>query len=303
MVGTTGMDWEGFKSRVEKSNIKDKDLILRVLSMYTDHDQRMKEIKALSYTYKELASEILPKLRRAIIVMNAEKKSPTDEQITALVSSDPGNLTVEELLYAATLSNDMNQKLSIYKTAAKQYPDDWRCPNDIGYIELMQNNLTDAKMQFEKADQLSPNNAIVQNNLGVIAHLNGNRNEAMQYFKKATGAGSEVAYNMGLIDIQTGNYSDAVSNMGSFHTFNMALAKLLNNDNEGAKSTLDASDNNSAIAYYLKAIIAARTNNKSEMISDLKMAINKDESLKQQAKTDCEFIKYRSDNDFKSLTD
>ena len=302
MVGTSGMDWEGFKSRVEKSNVKDKDLILRVLSMYTDHDQRMKEIKALSLTYKELATEILPKLRRAIVVMNAEKKSPTDEQITSLASSSPESLTIEELLYAATLTKDMNQKLSIYKTAAKEYPNDWRCSNDIGYIEVMQNNLTDARMQFEKAEQLSPSNPIVQNNLGVIAHLNGNRKDAVKYFKNAGGAGPEVTYNMGLINIQTGNYSDAVSNMGSFNTFNLALAKLLNNDYVGANSTLDASNNNSAIAYYLKAIIAARTNNKSEMIRDLTTALSKDESLKQMVKTDCEFINYRSDNDFKSIT-
>lgn len=302
-VGTTGMDWGGFKTLVEESNLKDKDVILRVLSMYSDHDQRMKELKDLSATYVTLARKILPKLRRAIIVMNAEKKSPTDEQITALVSSNPQSLTIEELLYAATLTNDMNQKLSIYKTAAKQYPNDWRCPNDIGYIEVLQNNLTDAKIQFESANQLSPNNAIVQNNLGVIAHLNGNREEAMRYFKNATGAGSDVAYNMGLIDVQTGNYSDAVSNMSSFNTFNTALAKLLNNDTEGAKSTLDASNNTSAIAYYLRAIIAARTNNEPEMITDLKTAINKDASLKQQIKTDCEFIKYRTNTDFKSITD
>jgi tetratricopeptide (TPR) repeat protein len=196
----------------------------------------------------------------------------------------------------------MNQKLSIYKTAAKEYPNDWRCSNDIGYIEVMQNNLTDARMQFEKAEQLSPSNPIVQNNLGVIAHLNGNRKDAVKYFKNAGGAGPEVTYNMGLINIQTGNYSDAVSNMGSFNTFNLALAKLLNNDYVGANSTLDASNNNSAIAYYLKAIIAARTNNKSEMIRDLTTALSKDESLKQMVKTDCEFINYRSDNDFKSIT-
>lgn len=302
-VGTTGMDWEGFKTRVEESKIKDKALILRVLSMYTDHDQRMKEIKALSLTYKELAESVLPKLRRAIIVLNAEKKSPTDEQIKSLVTSDPSSLTVEEILYAATLTNDLNRKLDIYKIAAKQYPNDWRCSNDIGYIEVMQNNLGEAKMEFEKAGQLSPNNPVVQNNLGVIAHLNGNRNEAMQYYKNASSAGPDVAYNMGIIDIQTGNYSEAVSNMGTFNTFNAALAKVLNNDPEGAKSTLDASNNTTAIAYYLKAIIAARTGNKPEMINDLKTAVAKDASLKAQLKTDCEFIKYSDDADFKSLMD
>ncbi len=300
-VGATGMDWDGFKTRVEESKIKDKALILRVLSMYNDHDQRMKEIKALSLTYKELAESVLPKLRRAIIVLDAEKKSPTDEQIKSLATSDPASLTEEELLYAATLTNDLNRKLDIYKTTAKQYPNDWRCANNIGYVEVIQNNLADAKIQFKKAGQLSTNNPVVQNNLGVIAHLNGNRNEALQYYKNASSAGPDVAYNMGIIDIQTGNYPDAVSNMSSFNTFNTTLAKVLNNDPEGAKSTLDASSNNSAITYYLKAIIAARTGNKSEMMNDLKTALAKDPSLKAQLKTDCEFIKYSNDADFKSL--
>jgi predicted Zn-dependent protease len=302
-IGTTGMDWEGFKTRLEESTIKDKELILRVLSMYTDHDQRMKQIKSLALTYKELAETILPKLRRAIIVLNAEKKSPSDEQLKSLASSNPESLTVEELLYAATLTNELNQKLNIYKAAEKKYPDDWRCANDIGYIEEQQNNLTDAQMQFEKAEQLSHNNPIVQNNLGVIAHLNGNRNEAVKYFKSAAGAGKDVAYNLGLIDIQNGNYSDAVANMGSSGTFNSALAKFLNNDMEGAKSTLETSGNTSAIAYYLKAVIAARTDNKHEMMEDLKVALNKDASLKPQMETDCEFIKYKNDADFKSVID
>jgi Flp pilus assembly protein TadD len=302
-VGTTGMDWEGFKTRVEESKIKDKELILRILTMYSDHDQRMKEIKNLAATYTELAENILPKLRRAIIVLNAEKKSPSDEEIKSLAASKPESLTEEELLYAATLTTDLNQKLAIYKTAARLYQNDWRCPNDIGYIEVLQNNLMDAQVQFQKAGQLSPSNPIVQNNLGVIAHLNGNRTEAMNYYKSATSAGSDVSYNMGLLDIQTGNYADAVSNTGSFNTFNVALAKVLNNDPEGAKAALDASNNTSAIAYYLKAIIAARTNNKSEVMEDLKIAINKDASLKQQALNDCEFAKFKDETDFKSVID
>ncbi|MGP8216463.1 MAG: tetratricopeptide repeat protein [Bacteroidia bacterium] len=300
-MGTTGMDWEGFKTKVEESKIKDKDLILRVLSMYSDHDQRMKEIKNMLKTYVELADDVLPKLRRAIIILNAEKKSPTDDQLKSLAVTNPESLTVEELLYTATLTNDLSQKLSIYKTAAKQFPNDWRCANNIGYVEVMQNNLADAKEQFMKAGQLSQNNAVVENNLGVIAHLNGKRSEALKYYKSAASAGPDVAYNMGLIDIQMGNYSDAVSNMGSANTFNAALAKLLSNDVAGAKSTLDASNDNSAVAYYLKAIIAARTNNKTEMISNLRTALNKDASLKQQIQTDCEFIKYKDDADFKSV--
>jgi tetratricopeptide (TPR) repeat protein len=300
-IGVTGMDWEGFKTRVEESKIKDKDLILRVLSMYTDHDQRMKEIKNMSKTYVELADDVLPKLRRAVIVLNAEKKSPTDDQLKSLVSTNPQGMTVEELLYAAALTSDLSLKLNIYRTAAKQYPTDWRCANDIGYVEVMQNNLTDAQAQFQKANQLSPNNPIVQNNMGVVAHLSGNSKAALKYYKSATAAGPEVSYNIGLMDIQTGNYADAMSSLGSAKTFNVALAELLNNDVSGAKSTLDASNDNSAMAFYLRAIIAARTNNKTEMINNLKTALSKDASLKDKIKTDCEFIKFKDDMDFKSV--
>lgn len=300
VMGTTGMDWDGFKTKVQESNIKDKDLILRVLSMYTDHDQRMKEIKNMSKTYVELADDILPKLRRSVVVLNAEKKSPTDEQLKALVASNPQSLTVEELLYAATLMSDLGQKLNIYQMAAKQYPSDWRCFNNIGYIEVMQNNLSGANEEFMKANQLSPNNPVIQNNLGAVAHIGGNISEAMKYFKNANNAGPEVNYNMGLIDVQKGNYADATGMMGSFSTFNSALAKLLNNDVSGAKAIADGLTDNNAMTYYLKAIIAARSNNKTELVNDIKTALNKDASLKQQIKTDCEFVKYKDDADFKA---
>jgi hypothetical protein len=299
-VGTTGMDWDGFKNKVEASSIKDKDLIIRVLSMYTDHDQRMKEIKNMSKTYTELANDILPKLRRAIIIMNAQKNSRTDAQLSALSMSHPDSLSVEELLYAATLTTDMNQKLSIYKAAEKQYASDWRCANNAGYAEMMLNKTSDAAADFATADRLSPSNPMVQNNLGIVARWNGDRKGAMAYYAKATGAGNEVAYNMALVDIQTGNYADASKNVGSYNTFNAALAKVLNGDLSGATSTLDASGDQSALAFYLRAIIAARSSDKTGMVTDLKAATNKDASFKATAQTDCEFLKYKNDADFKA---
>jgi tetratricopeptide (TPR) repeat protein len=299
-VGVTGLDWDGFKTEVQQSQIKDKDLILRVLSMYSDHDQRMKEIKNMSATYTVLADKILPRLRRAIIILNAEKKGRTDAQLSQLATSHPDSLNLEELLYSATLTKDMNTKLSIYKAAEKQNPGDWRAANDIGYAEMMLNKVSDAEAEFHKADGLSANNPVVQNNLGVVARWKGDRKTAMDYFKKASSAGPDVAYNMGLVDIQNGNYTDAVGNVGSNNTFNAALAKVLNNDVAGAKTTLDAANDQDAIASYLMAVISARSGDKSNMISNLKAAINKDASLKQMASTDCEFIKFKDDADFKS---
>jgi len=299
-VGTTGLDWDGFKNAVQASDMKDKDLILRVLSMYTDHDQRMKEIKNMAATYTQLADKILPKLRRSIILVNAEKKSRTDAQISQLATSHPDSLSLEEILYAGTLTTDVNQKASIYMAAEKQYPSDWRTSNDVGYAEMMQNKLSDAEAEFHKADGLSANNPVIQNNLGVVARWKGDRSGAMEDFKKASSAGPDVAYNMGLVDVQLGNYADAVGNVGSNNTFNASLAKLLNGDAPGAKSTLDGSNDQSAIASYLRAVIAARNSDKNDMVSNLKTAINKDASLKTMASTDCEFIKYKDDADFKA---
>jgi Flp pilus assembly protein TadD len=298
-VGTTGLDWDGFKNAVQSSDMKDKDLILRVLSMYSDHDQRMKEIKNMAATYTQLADKILPKLRRAIIIVNAEKKSRTDAQLSQLATTHPDSLSLEELLYSATLTTDMNQKLAIYKSAEKQNPNDWRAANNVGYAEMMQNKASDAEAEFHKADGLSANNAVVQNNLGVVSRWKGDRKTAMDYYKKASSAGPDVAYNMALVDIQDGNYADAVGNVGNNNTFNASLAKLLNNDAAGAKSTLDAANDQDAIASYLQAVIAARNGDKANMVSNLKTAINKDASLKQMASTDCEFIKFKDDADFK----
>ncbi len=300
-VGTTGLDWDGFKTQVQNSNIKDKDLILRVLLMYPDHDQRMKEIKNMTVTYTELADNILPHLRRAIILLHAEKKSRSDAQLSMLATSHPDSLSVEELLYSATLTTDMNQRLSIYKSAEKMYPNDWRCANNAGYAEMMLNKPSDAATDFQQADHLSPNNPAVQNNLGVVARWKGDRKGAMDYYTKAAGAGMEVTYNIGLIEIQNGKYSNAATDAAGFSTFNSALAKVLNNDLTGAISTLDASNDQSAMAFYLRAIIGARrTGDKTGMIGNLKSAISKDASLKKMAQTDCEFIKYRDDADFKA---
>ncbi|MGP8214788.1 MAG: tetratricopeptide repeat protein [Bacteroidia bacterium] len=297
-TGTTGMDWDGFRNAVQASDIKDKDLIIRVLSMYTDHDQRMKEIKNMSKTYVELADHILPRLRRAIIQLNAEKMSRTDAQISQLATSHPDSLSVEELLYAATLTTDMNQKLSIYMAAEKQYPNDWRCSNNVGYIEMMQNKLSDAAGEFQKAAGLAPNNTSVINNMGVVARWKGDRKTAMDDFKKS--GTPEATYNMGLVDIQTGNYADAATNVGSNNTFNAALAKLLNNDIPNAKAALDGSNLDNAWVSYLRAVIAARAGDKNDLVNQLKAAINKDATLKTQAQSDCEFLKFVNDPDFKA---
>ena len=299
---TTAEDWDGFKKEMEASSIADKDLILRVLTMYPDGEAREREIKNLSKTYTEVADKILPKLRRAVLTLNADEKSRTDEQIKALAAISADSLSVEEVLYAATLTTDLNAKLAIYKKAEAKYSKDWRTSNNVGMICLMQNKLNDAETFLKKADALSANNAVVTNNLGIVASRKGDRAGAMELYKKATSAGPEVSYNMGIIEIKNGNYASAVSNFGSYDTFNAALAKLLNKNNESAMSTLDNSaDKDAAVSFYLKAIAGARQDKADVLNNNLKTAIQKDASFKAMAKDDAEFIKFRENADFKAM--
>ena len=288
-----GEDWKGFKKAMQASDIKDKDLILRVLEMYQDVQKREQEIKNLAETYTVLKDEILPELRRSQIALSIDKVGKSDEQIAQLASDSAKGLNVEELLYAATLTDDLNKKLEIYKKAAKIYPDDWRGHNNAGYVKLMQNDVSAAKSYFEAAQSKASNNPIVMNNLGVIARLNGDRNAAMDYYNKANGAGDEVNYNKGIVNILNGNYDAATSNFSSFNSVNKALAQILAGSADQAVRTIDDSDEKTtAKAYYLKAIAGARTNNKELVMNNLKTAISKDPSMKDRAMKDAEFIDY-----------
>jgi len=301
---TVAEDWPGFQDEVSKSSIKDKDLILRVLSQYPDGEKREQEIKNMSETYEELKKDILPSLRRSVVTVNAIKHNRTDEQILNFARTAPDSLSLEESLYAATLTTDLNEKLTFYKNAERKYPTDWRCANNVGCIYLQQNKLADAKAAFGRAAALSANNPIIMNNQAICMRWEGDRKTARETFNKAKSAGPEVAYNLGLCDIQDGKYADALTNFGANTTFNVALAKVLSGDLDGALSTIDkSSEKEDALSYYLKAIIGARKGNKDMLINNLRTAISKDASLKAKAKTDVEFLKYRDDAEFKGLVD
>ncbi|MCB0482336.1 MAG: hypothetical protein KDC83_12975 [Flavobacteriales bacterium] len=295
-----GEDWDGFKTAMASSDIADKELILRVLSMYPDGEKREQEIKNMAATYVELADKILPGLRRAQIVVKADEKARTDEEITKLLKSDPTQLSVEEVLYGATLTQDLNEKMRIYGIAKSQFPKDWRGANNVGYIYVLQNNMSAAKGEFDAAAAAGGTN-IVKNNQGVVALFEGNTAAADDAFKAASGAGPEVNYNMGIIAVKKGDYSTAVSKFGSETTLNAGLAKMLNGDNEGAVKAIDASaDKDSAAGLYLKAVAAARGGNADGAVSNLKNAIAKDGGLKKKAANDAEFVKLRENEAFKS---
>jgi Flp pilus assembly protein TadD len=296
-------DWEGFKALMEKSTVPDKEMILRILTTYSDLDKREQEIKNIAKAYTEISDQILPDLRRSKISVKAEKLAKTDDVLKTMSTSQADSLTVEELLYSANLyQGDMNTQMNIYNNVVRIYPNDWRGPNNIGGIYLAQNKLNDAEAQFQKADKLSANNPVVQNNLGVVARWKGDRKAAATYYANAGSAGPEVGYNKGILAILDGNYSEAVSNFGSENTFNAALAKLLAGNYDAAASTIDASkDKDSAMGYYLKAIVGARKKDTAMMNNNLKSAIAKDASLKSMAKDDREFVKFADNADYKAI--
>jgi hypothetical protein len=295
----TAQDWDGFQELVSKSNIQDKELILRVLSMYKDPEQRENEIKNISSVYKTLADEILPQLRRSRLTLNYEIIGKSDEEIAQLAASNPSELNIEELLYAATLTNDAAKKVSIYTQVTKQFPNDYRGYNNLGLLAYKGGDFPGAESFFKKANSIK-SAPEVNMNLGLIALKKGDKAAAESYFGKASGT-PELNESLGNLYIAQGQYDRAVNAFGSAKTNSAALAQILAKDYNKAKSTLDAVQAPDAYTDYLKAVLGARTNNASIVTSNLKNAIAKDASLAQQAAKDLEFAKYATDSAFTGL--
>ena len=298
---STAEDWEGFKSLVEASTIEDKDLILRVLSMYSDPVVREKEIKNISATYKVLADDILPQLRRSDITVKVDRIGYSDEEIIDLVTNNPDTLNVEELLYGANLIEGYEAKAAVYKKTTEKYPECYRAFNNLGYVNILMGNLADAKVALEKANELKEGDAIITNNLGVIALMEGDKETAQKHFLNATDAGNSVDYNMGIIKIMDGEYEAAVNYFQNHKSFNTALAMLLAGKNDTANKTIDVVEKESPMNYYLKAVINARIGNEAAVLENLKTAIEKDAELIQMAKTDLEFRNYFENEAFKAI--
>ena len=290
-----GEDFAGFEAELAKNTTmkqEDKDLILRVLKMYPDPATRETEMRNLGKSFTTLDKDIFPKLRRAEIKVVYDLTGYSDEELKTISKAEPQKLTLEELLFTASLTEDLNEKLRLYKEAEIKDPSDWRAANNVGAALYKQGKINEAKAQFEKANG-KKDNPISKNNLGAVAGVNGDRAKAAQLFGQANGAGSEVSYNKGIIAIQNAKYADAVSSFGSDASFNKALAQLLNGSADAATKTIDASaDKESAQGYYLKAVAAAREDKLDAVVSNLKSAIAKDGSLKAKAAKDREFLKY-----------
>ncbi len=298
----TPEDWEGFKEKVEESNIQDKELILRVLSMYNDPEVREREIRNLSETFTALADDILPQLRRAKMLTSVDLVGKTDEELMSLATSDPASLNPAELLYAATLFEDLDEQLSVYNSFIKVYPNDWRGPNNAGYILVKQMKYDEAKPMFEKAETLENDEPVIKNNLGAIALKENNLEDAETLFGAAAGAGDEVNYNLGIISIKKADYSQAVSYFRQFQDVNTGLAKILSGDNNGALRDLEAFDRPDCfMKEYLKAVIGARTARENLLFDSLEEACEINPEMKEKAKTDLEFAKYFDDSRFQEI--
>jgi len=298
---TTPEDWDGFKSEVEKSKIQDKDLILRVLSMYADPDVREKEIKNMSAAFEVLKTDVLPKLRRSKMIVSTDKVGRSDEQILAQMRTDPKALSLEEMLKAGTLTKDLNEQLKFYQATAENYPKCIRAANNVGCSFMALGKTDDAIAAFEKAKAIQ-NNDVIKNNLGFCSLVKGDMVKAEEYFNSMTTSTAESKWGLGVIAITKGEYDKAVNLFGTEPCYNLALALALKGDNNKAKLTLDSMKDlcKCGKPSYLKAVIGARLDDRNYMLNNLREAIGFKADWKAYAKTDLEFAKFFNDDTFKS---
>lgn len=283
----TAQDWEGFQELVQASNIQDKDVILRVLSMYKDPEEREQQIKNMSESFQELAEGILPQLRRARMTINYEVIGRDDEQIMAQYKEDPTQLSLEELIYAATLTDNADEQEQIYKTAIAQYPNDCRAYNNVAAIEYAKGNYSEAMTYARKAQAVSGSNSETNANLGLLALQAGDVQTAEGYIAKATDC-ANLNEIVGNLHLAQGNYAQAESDFQGVNSNSAALAQILNKNYAAANTTLSNVKNPDAMTDYLKAIVCARQGNNTEAASALRSAITKDPSLAAYAANDLE---------------
>lgn len=288
-----GEDWEGFKKAMRASEIADKDLILRVLEMYSDKNKREDEIKNIAKTYSEIEERILPDLRRSQVAITYTVSGYTDEELMDMGKNNADMLTVEELLFAATLFDDPNDKLEVYQNTTRVHADDFRGHNNVGVTLMALGRMKQAGEAFGAAQTLNPGNGIVQTNAGALARQNGDMNAAETAYGKASGS-TELSYNKGVLAIAQGNYGRAISSMGNNTTLNLALAKILNDDANGARTTLENSGNDSAMASYMLAICAARLKDNAGVKKNIDAALAKDPTLRARAQNDLEFRNHKA---------
>ena len=285
----TAQDWDGFQKLVAASNLQDKEVILRVLSMYEDPQEREQQIRNMSAGFRELADGILPELRRSRLIINYETIGRSDEQIKAQYSEDASKLSADELLYSATLDEPVAKQEEIYKKTAEIYPNDNRAFNNVAALEFAKGNNDAAKEYLAKAVNAKSDAAEANANKGLVALLEGNTAEAQNHIAKATGA-NDLNKALGALNIANGKYAQAEQNFNGVNSNTAALAQILNKNYAGAISTLNGVKNKTGVTDYLLAIANARQGNNDAASSYLKSALQKDPSLASYAANDLELI-------------
>ncbi len=297
----TAEDWAGFQKAMEASNIQDKELVLRVLSMYTDPEEREAQIKNLSAVYKTIADEILPALRRSRLILTTDLIGKSDEEIAALAKNDPRALSVDELLYSATLTQDADEKMALYTKATELFPQDYRAYNNIGMLYFAQGQVSEARRSFAKALQLAPADPDVNYNAGITAMAENDLVQAEQYLGKAAGTKGDLKAAMGTLYTMKGDYNSAKTAYGNEATNNAAVQQILNEDYAAARQTLARVANPNATTAYLAAVVGARTNDREAVYSNLKVAVQRNTQMKAKAQADIEFAKYQADEQFQAI--
>ena len=296
----TAEDWEGFQKAMENSNMQDKDLVLRVLSMYSDPEEREAQIKNLSSVYGTIAEEILPALRRSRLILTTDLIGKSDDEIREIAKNDPAQLSVEELLYAATLTNDKAEKKELYAKAANIY-NDYRAWNSLGQLFFEEGNIAEARRCYGHALEIQPNDPDVNFNAGVAALADNDLDKAEEFFGKAAGTKANLNAALGTLYTKKGDYAAAKKAYGETATNNAAVQQILDENYAAASQTLANIKEPNATTAYLKAIVGARTNDKAAVIENLKAAVAQDAQLKARAAQDIEFAKFAEDAEFQAI--
>lgn len=295
----TAEDWEGFQKAMENSNIQDKELVLRVLSMYSDPEEREAQIKNLASVYTNIAEDILPALRRSRLILTTDLIGKSDDEIMKLMKEDPAQLSVEEMLYAATLTNDPAEKKAIYKKVTEQYPNDLRGWNNLGMCCFEEGNTADARRCFDKALAIDANNADANYNAGIAAMADGDLKKAEAHLGKAAGTKGNLSAAMGTLYTMKGDYAKAKKAYVE-PSNNAALQLILNEDYAGARKMLSEIKKPNTVTSYLKAIVGARTNDREAVYTNMEDAM-RNRSLKDRVQTDIEFAKFAEDERFQTI--
>ncbi len=303
LKNATPEDWAGFEKLVRESNLEEKDMIVRVIQMNSDVDQREKEFRNMTKVFKELEDVIHPKLRRSEFKVNITLIGHTNEEIKNLVDADIDSLKQEELLYAATLyPENLEKQRDIYTNYTEKFQADWRGHNNVGAVQFELGNVDAARTAFEKA-KAAKANATVFNNMGAVELISGNIEAAEENLKSATGV-KQASNNLGIIKIKQGEYETAANYFGDNCSFNSALANVLAGDNDAAIRLAECGDDkDEAMNYYIKAVAGARKADTEVMFNNLRTACTKDATLKTQVAKDVEFINYFDEQTFKNIVE